>query len=198
MSSESSAGEGRVNPRTRRVRGVILSTAVDVLLERGAHDVTAARVAEQADVARTTIYRYWPDQRTLLLATIDALTSPDHQTPTVGRIEVDVRTVLGLLRTRLVTHDVVSVFGALSAYAARDNAFSEGQRRFVEQLTRPTADVLTAAQGRGALGVDVDCQLEASLLAGPLLHQHLVLHSKITDGFIDEITRRWLTIQGLG
>jgi AcrR family transcriptional regulator len=198
MSTESSIGEGRVNPRTRRVREVILSAAVEVLVERGAQDVTAARVAEQADVARTTIYRHWPDQRALLLATIDVLTSPDHQTPTVGRIEVDVRTVLGFLRTRLVTHDVVSVFGALSAYAARDNAFSEGQRRFVEQLTQPTADVLAAAQERGALGVDVDCQLEASLLAGPLLHQHLVLHSEITDGFIDEITRRWLAIQGLG
>ena len=198
MSNESNMGEGRVNPRTRRVREVILSAAVEVLVERGAQDVTAARVAEQADVARTTIYRHWPDQRALLLATIDALTSPDHQTPTVGRLEVDVRTVLGLLRTRLVTHDVASVFGALSAYAARDNAFSEGQRRFVERLTKPTVEVLAVAQERGALGVDVDCELEASLLAGPLLHQHLALHNEITDDFIDEITRRWLATHGLG
>lgn len=198
MSNEPSAEATRLNPRTRRVRGVILGAAVEVLLERGAWDVTAARVAERADVARTTIYRHWPDQRALLLATIDALTSPDHRTRTVGRLEVDVRTVLGLLRTRLITHDVVSVFGALAAYAAQDNAFSEGQRRFVEQLTQPTADVLAVAQERGVLGVDVDCELEARLLAGPLLHQHLALHREITDDFIDEITGRWLVVHGLG
>jgi len=198
MSNESSTGEGRVNPRTRRVREAILSAAVEVLIERGAQDVTAARVAEQADVARTTIYRHWPDQRALLLATVDALTSPDYQTPTVGRLEVDVRTVLGLLHTRLVTHDVASVFGALSAYAARDNAFSEGQRRFVKRLTKPTFDVLSKARELGTLGDDVDCELEASLLAGPLLHQHLALHNEITGGFIDEIVRRWIAIHDLG
>jgi len=192
MSNESSIGAGRVNPRTRRVREAILSAAVEILVESGAQDVTAARVAEQADVARTTIYRHWPDQRALLLATIDALTSPHHQTPTVGRLETDVRTVLGLLRTRLITHDVASVFGALSAYAARDSAFSEGQRLFVQRLTKPTYDVLVAAQKMGALRIDVDCELEASLLAGALLHQHLLLHNDITDSFIDEITRRWL------
>lgn len=198
MSNDSSTGEGRVNPRTRRVREAILSAAIELLVERGAQNVTAARVAEHADVARTTIYRHWPDQRALLLATIDALTAPHHPTPTVGRLDQDVRTVLGRLRTRLVTHDVASVFGALAAHAAQDDAFSEGQRRFVEQLTQPTADVLAHAKERGALGVDVDCELEATLLTGPLLHQHLALHHEITDGFIDEVTGRWLATHGLG
>ena len=192
MSSESSTSEARVNPRTRRVRKVILDAAIEVLIERGVQDVTAAHVAEQADVARSTIYRHWPDQRSLLLATLDALASPHRQTPTTGHLDTDVRTVLELLRTRLTTHDVASVFGALAAYAARDEAFREGQRRFVGHLTQPTVDVLTLAQEHGALGPDVDCDLEATLLTGPLLHQHLVLHADIDDDFIDTVTRRWL------
>lgn len=196
MSTEAIADKVRVNPRTRRVRELILQTAIEVLIDRGAHEVTAARVAAQADVARTTIYRHWPDQRTLLLATIDALTAPHRPTATVGMLDIDLRTVLDMLRTRLVTHDVVSVFGALSAYAAQDTAFTEAQRRFVEQLTQPTLDVLTSAQDQGVLGADIDCQLEATLLAGPLLHQHLALHREITDELIDEVAQRWLTIHG--
>lgn len=197
MSNKASAEESRVNPRTRRVREAILAAAIELLLEQGAQDVTAARVAERADVARTTIYRHWPDQRTLLLATIDALTASHRPTPTVGRLDEDVRTVLGLLRTRLATRDVVSVNGALAAYAAVDSAFSEGQRRLFEHLAQPTADVLTLAKEQGDLAADFDCAGEAMLLAGPLLHQHLSLHAEITDDFIDEVARRWLAAHGV-
>lgn len=197
MTSEQSGDTTRVNPRTRRVRKVILEAAIEVLVNRGAHEVTAAHVAEQADVARTTIYRHWPDQRTLLLATIDALTAPHHQTPVVGRLDVDVKTVLGQLRARLTTHDVMSIAGALAGYAAHDRAFSDAQRRLMQQLARPTTDVLVAAQKQGLLEDDIDAEFEAMQLAGPLLHQHLALHSEITDGFINEIARRWLEVHGL-
>ncbi len=60
MMRKSNADVDRVNPRTRRVRKLILDTATEVLLEQGAFDVTVYRVAERADVARTTIYRHWP------------------------------------------------------------------------------------------------------------------------------------------
>ena len=194
MSNQSS--DARVNPRTRRVREVVLRAAIEVLIEHGAHEVTAARVAEQADVARTTIYRHWPDQRSLLLATVDALTAPHHPTESVGRLDDDVRSVLEQLRTRLTAHDVRSVFGALAAYSAGDEAFRDAQRSFIMQLTRPTRDVLATAQERGILRDDVDPELEATLLAGPVLHRHLALHETITDGFLDVVIRRWLAAHG--
>ena len=75
MEGEDEKGERSENPRTRRVRELMLSTAVALLLEGGANEVTAARVAERADVARTTVYRQWPDQLSLLLATIKSLTT---------------------------------------------------------------------------------------------------------------------------
>lgn len=188
--------EERVNPRTRRVRDVVLAAAVEVLIERGAHEVTAARVAEQADVARTTIYRHWPDQRSLLLATIDRLTAPHHRFDSVGPLDDDVRSTLGHLRTRLTTHDVHSVYGALAARAAHDDGFRDAQRRFVQQLERPMRDVLEAAQQRGSLPAEVNCEREARLLTAPVLHQHLSLHERITDEFLDEVVSRWLTARG--
>lgn len=190
-------GEARQNPRTRRVREVILSSAADVLLTRGAHEVTASRVAEEADVARTTVYRHWPDRRSLLLATIDALTTPHRPTTCSGSLVDDVVRVLTQLRTRLVTRDVRSVFGALAVHAELDEAFGDAQRRFVHQLTQPTVGVLEEAQRRGDLDVDVDCTFEATLLAGPILHEHLGRREEITDGFIDEIARRWLATHDL-
>lgn len=192
MESEATAAARRENPRTRRVRQLVLETAVEVLLERGADEVTAVNVAEEADVARTTIYRHWPDQRSLLLATIEQLTTAHHTHATDGPLADDVRSALEALRLRLVTREVRSVFGALAGRAPQDDTFGDAQRLFISQLTQPMVDVLEAAAGRGELEADVDGGSEAALLVGPLLHRYLVLVDEIPDELIDEVVRRWL------
>lgn len=197
MASEPSEAESRLNPRTRRVHQAILDAAIDVFLGQGPQEVTASRVAERADVARTTVYRHWPDQSSLLLATIDALTAPHSPTSTVGPLADDLVRTLENLRMRLIKREVRSVFGALAAYASRDEAFADAQRRFVQQLTEPMVSTMEAAQDRGELAPGLDCHFEATLLVGPVLHQYLVQHDQVTDRFINEIAERWLATHGL-
>ena len=188
----------RMNPRTRRVRQAVLAAAVEVLLSEGPKYVTAVRVADQADVARTTIYRHWPDQASLLLATIDALTSPHHPTPELEVFDRDLRSALHNLRTRLVVRETRAVFGALASHAHQDEAFAAAQRRFVEQLIQPVADLLEAAREQGEVGSEMDALLEATLLAGPLLNRHLMLQADIPDDLIEAVAARWLAFHNLG
>ncbi len=182
----------RENPRTRRVRELVLNTAIEILLEQGAQGVTAANVAEKADVARTTIYRHWPDQRSLLLATIDRLVTGRELPEATGPLDDDIRKTLRQLRKRLVYREVHSVFGALAGFAEQEPAFGDAQRMFVEGLSHPMVAVLQAAKDRGELGADTDCSFEATLLTGPLLHQHLALRSEISDHLIAAVADRWL------
>lgn len=182
----------RENPRTRRVRQLILDTSIGILLEQGAQGVTAANVAEKADVARTTIYRHWPDQPSLLLAAIDNLVTGHELPEATGPLDDDIRRALQQLRQRLVYREVHSVFGALAGFAAQEAAFGDAQRRFVEGLTQPMVAVLQAAKDRGELAADTDCLFEATQLTGPLLHQHLALRSEITDDLVSEVATRWL------
>ncbi len=197
MASDTGTSEDRVNPRTVRVQQLILNTAIEVLLEQGAPEVTAHRVAERCEVARTTIYRYWPDQKTLLLATIDAMTAPHAATPSVDGLGDSLKLVLTLLRKRLDHRNVRSVFGAIAGHSSSDETFAAAQRRFVEQLTQPTVDCLAAAVARGELESDLDINLEAALLAGPIFHQHLFLFGEVTDRLIDQTVARWLDAHDL-
>lgn len=192
MEAKASPEEARVNPRTRRVRQTVLDAAIELLLAHGAHEITAARVAEHADVARTTIYRHWPDQASLLLATIDALTAAHRRRQSSGNLETDLRSDLRSLHTRLVVREVRSVFGALAAYSPGDDAFATAQRRFIERLVEPLHQSLQAAQERGEVDTALDCELEAHNLAGPLLYRHLVMHVELTENFVDDVARRWL------
>ena len=179
------------NPRTRRVRELMLSTAIELLLEGGAQEVTAARIADRADVARTTVYRQWPDQRSLLLATVQELTSAHLHNPPDGHIDDDVRKTLERIRTRLVKRDVRSVYSALAGQASLDETFRDAKRLFIHQLTQPVVLALESNVARGALPASIDCTFEANLLAGPILHCHLALHEDITDELIDAIMERW-------
>ena len=181
----------RLNPRTRRVKQVVLDAAVEVLLADGAEQVTAAHVAARADVARTTVYRHWPDQASLLLATIDTLVAPHHPPPGTGVLDSDLRSALENLRMRLVKNASRQVFGALASRSHQDQAFANAQRRFVEQLAQPVVAVLERARERGDVEASLDCRFEAELLAGPVLHRHLVLHAEVPDRLIDTVVARW-------
>ncbi|MEM7337442.1 MAG: TetR/AcrR family transcriptional regulator [Actinomycetota bacterium] len=188
-----STGEPKQNPRTTRVRQVVLDAAIELLLNCGAGEVTATRVADETGVARTTIYRHWPDQPSLLLATIEALVAPHSATLDSGDLRADLTTTLTRLRTRLETRQVRPVFSALVDHASRDDAFVAAQRRFVEGLTQPTIDVLEAGHRRGDLHSAVDVAEAAARLTGPLFHQHLLMLTAITDELIADVVAQFMT-----
>jgi AcrR family transcriptional regulator len=191
MAQENSTSTRGENPRTRRVRKLMLETAVGLLVNEGAGEVTAARVAEEADVARTTVYRQWPDQPSLLLATVQELTTPPHPMDFSGPVEDDVRRTLEGLRERCRRRKVRTVFGTLAGHSPHDAAFREAQLLFVQQLAQPVVDALEAGMQRGELARSTDCVAEANLLAGPLLYCHLALHETISDDLISEVVARW-------
>ena len=181
-----------MNPRTRRVRQAILDAAEEVFLAHGDDQVTAARVAEHADVARTTIYRHWPDAGSLLLATIDHFGSP-HFTPTSeGSLEADLRLSMSRLSQRLTQRKTRVVFSALAAQAHHSETFATAQRNLIAHLTAPIQSALDVAIGRGDLDASCNCELEAAVLVAPILHQHFMLYEKVTDDLIEATIRPWL------
>lgn len=170
----------------------ILDAAAEVLLEHGADQVTAARVAEVADVARTTIYRHWPDPGSLLLATIDDIGAPHYEHTTEGDLEEDLRLTLRRLSARLTQRPTHVVFSALASQAARSPVFAQAQQSFIDHLTAPMQFVLEAAMERGELARSCDCRLQASILVAPVLHRHFMLYEKLTDDLIDATVGPWL------
>ncbi len=192
MSLERAEYGPRQNPRTSRVRQVILDAAVDLLLTHGAGAVTATRVAEATGVARTTIYRQWPNRAGLLLETIDRLVTPHFARPSSGDLRTDVIAALGDLRTRLTTRQVRPVLAALIDQATRSDAFVAVQRRFMEGMIQPTVDVLRSAQAAGQLPDTLDCSEAAAVLTGPLFHQHILMQDTIGDELINEVTAQFV------
>ena len=192
----SAQAQDRENPRTRRVRHVILDAGAHLLVEHGAGEVTANRIAQETGVARTTIYRHWPDQSDLLLATIDSLVAPHSPSSSSGDLEADLVAALSDLRARMIKRPFRQVFAALLSLANQDQAFVAAQQRFVNGVLQPLEDALAAAVTRGDLHSSVDIPSACAVLAGPLFHQHVMLRAGIDNQLITDAVDRFLSLDG--
>ncbi len=185
------------NPRTTRVRQVILDAATSLLVKHGAAEVTASRIAQETGVARTTIYRHWPDQSHLLLDTIDSLVAPHRQTTFSDDLEADLTTALTNLRARMTKKQFRQVFAALLGHANQDPQFVTAQRRFVNGVLQPIHDILTNAVDRGDVSPTLDIPQACATLVGPLFHQHVMVREPIADHLIGDTVHQFATRNGL-
>jgi len=182
----------KANPRTTRVRHIILDAATDLLIREGANAVTVVRIAEQSGVARTTIYRYWPDLTALLIDAIDRVVSPHVPTSITDHLEADLTTALSNLRMRMTKKPFRIIFAALLDHANRNRKAVDAQRRFVNGVLQPIHDILTNAKGRGVLPSTVDVETAGAQLAGPLFFQHVMLRIAISNTLITQTIARFL------
>ena len=180
------------NARTTRVREVIVDTAAGLLVREGAGAVTAVRIAEDTGVARTTIYRHWPDPTALLLDAIDRVVRPHVPTRITDNLEEDLMQALTNLQMRMRKKPFRFVFAALLDHANRDQNLVAAQRRFVNGVLQPIQDVITAAQQRGDLPSTVHVETASAQLAGPLFLQHVMLRSTISAELISETVAQCL------
>ncbi len=169
------------NPRTTRVRKIVLGAAASLLIDEGHHAVTAQQVSKETGIARSTIYRHWPDQASLLLDAIDIVLAPHQSTPTTGELGADLTNALESLRLRLSRRPFRAMFAALLDHAARSSDLVPAQRRFVSGVTAPLRGIVIAAIENGELGASIKPADAVAQLAGPLFHQHVMLRARITD-----------------
>ena len=191
MKAQQPRGRGK-NPRTTRVCEIILDAAAELLVREGASAVTAMRIAEETGVARTTVYRHFPNPSGLLLDAIDRVVTPHAPTKITDNLEEDLITALSNLRMRMTKKPLRLVFTALLDHANRDGRLVAAQRRFVNGVLQPIRDILAAAIQRGDLPSTVHVETASAQLAGPLFLQHVMLRTIISEPLISETVTQFL------
>jgi AcrR family transcriptional regulator len=135
------------------VRDAILDTAAALVAEHGLLSVTMSRIAEGAGVGRATLYKYFPDVESVLLAW--------HERQVAGHLahigEVGDRVVDPALRLRAVlealgriTHETHRHRGSeVAAVLHRDPQVARAQRHLHEMVRDLLADAVAAGAVRG-------------------------------------------------
>ncbi|QNP74248.1 TetR/AcrR family transcriptional regulator C-terminal ligand-binding domain-containing protein [Streptomyces roseirectus] len=187
----------REDPRARRSRTAALAAAAQLLGEGGPENVTHAAVAARAGVGRATVYRHWPDLRSLLLATL-AGSAPPLLVLGDGPVRDQLVDQL-ITRAHWLNQPVsASVVATVVERAERDAAVRRLRERMFGRGDAHLAQALAVAVSRGELlpGAEQQARTIVTHLLGPLLFRRYMLGERLdaaaVETEVDRALAPWL------
>jgi TetR/AcrR family transcriptional regulator, regulator of autoinduction and epiphytic fitness len=164
----------RTDPRIERSRLVIRRAALDELGQAGYGAFAIESVAARAGVAKSTIYRHWPDKLALIA---DALETFHEQAvpavegvPPRERVHLLVRHVAEVL----VDSTFSACIPALIEGAERDERLRAFHHRYSAARRQELTDVVAGGVAAGDFPGRLDPGLAAAALLGPLFYARLM------------------------
>lgn len=173
-----------VDPRIERTHQVVLAAAVELLADQGFERVTIDGLAERSGVARSTIYRNWPD-RAQLLAEAFAAMCPVHGAVDLGSLEADLRAVGTGLAQGLAREGWGLALPSLIAAADHDPDLRTAYVTFTGGRRAALRETLARAQERGEVGRHVDLDQAATRFAAPFFYARLISREPLDDAFVE-------------
>ena len=170
-------GPGR--PRSESIDAAIMTATVDELIERGFLAASMESIAARAGVAKTTLYRRWPNTVELTIAAMSTFESEDGDPPAGAA-----RDQLVWLITQMSRKWGDPRYAAMMRRVAADGSVqperyhAARQRLISPHIARMNA-VLRRAQREGVIRSDVDLEWLRQLLVSPIMAAALTLRERV-------------------
>ncbi len=167
------------DPRVLRSRAAVMDAAIALFVDGGVNGVTVDAVAARARVAKTTIYRHWPERASLIIDTVRS-TFEHVRTPDTGSLRGDLL-ALACGPCGQANELPMSVLGGLMTALQNDPALSAAwRRRFLEPRLAATRAIFDRAVRRGEVDPDVDLDLILTILPSMCAYR-----STVGGGIVD-------------
>ncbi|MFI5102007.1 MAG: TetR/AcrR family transcriptional regulator [Terriglobales bacterium] len=183
-------------PRSEESRQSILRSTLKLLKQDGGFpELSIEAIAADANVGKTTVYRWWPTKAALVADAFFASAEDELQFPNTGSVQRDMS--LQMRRViRIFRSDRGKVVAALLAGGQSDPELLEAFReRFLWPKRQQAYQTLQRGIDRGELPAGSDLDLILDSLYGPIYMRFLIRHDKLDESFADEICG--LVLQGL-
>jgi len=151
----------RRNPEAEQA---ILDAAESILKEKGLGGFSIEAVARRARAGKPTIYRWWPNRTSLLLAVYQRQKGA-FDTFDSGDVETDARDFLEHLLAYWREGAAGQVFRSVIAEAQTDPDAAEVLEAYSHERHQLTADIFRRGIARGELRTDIDPVIAAETLA---------------------------------
>lgn len=184
-----------LDPRIARSRQRLLAAATDLLVEAGPRAVTVDAVSERSGVAKSTLYRHWDSRQALLIDVMRSnMPQPVEPDPTLG-FEAALRALVGGLVDTFADPEWARILPALISLTQTMPELQELTDSDTEEKLQVLSRVLRLGVDEGVLPDDIDVQLVAHLLIGPVVFATLGGHrdelSDIADYSLDRFLRSY-------
>ena len=171
-------------PRSEEARRKALAAANDLIVERGVANLSIEEVAARSGVAKTTIYRHWPERASLIIDTVRA-TFEHVGTPDTGSLRGDLEAFfLGMVRADL-SGKVGHIMPCLIDAASRDPEIEMLLDRISVERQQPILTIVERAQARGELPPDLDPRVVIGTIVGPIVFRKIVWRQPLDATYVE-------------
>ncbi len=162
-----------VDPRVERSRRRILEATLDELGQVGYGAMSVESIARRAGVGKATIYRHWRGKLEMLDAALNTLKF-HVEVPESSTAREKVTAMLTGLVGHLVGTRGGACVPALVSASQYDPAVREFHHGFSRQRRSVIVEALRAGVESGEFAPDLDVELTAELLVGPIFYRRLM------------------------
>jgi len=180
----------RPGGRSARVRAAVQAATLDELAAAGYADLTIEAVAARAGVHRTTIYRRWPDKRSLVLATLLDYAADQLPIPDTGDLRRDLHLFGQALDSDLRRPQAHALVYTLVADPPGPSELSDVRSELWADRLHLAQAIPRRAIERGELAVDTDPAGVIDMLAGPIYLRRFIQGRPMTATEIDDLATR--------
>ena len=178
-----------VQERGPKTTQAILRAALELGEEVGFDGLTIERIAASTGIAKTTIYRRWPNVGAIVmeafLAEVTRLAAIQTRATARESFKASMRLLAKAYRGRLG-----KILGPLLGRAQTDENLREAVRtRWVEPRREVAREIVRRAMQSGELRAKLDPDIVLDALYGPFYHRLLVPYNNgvISNAFIDAL-----------
>lgn len=182
---ESAGGRPRSTDATEAVRAAALALAY----EGGVHFATVERMAERSGVAKSTIYRRWPNAASAVMdAFLDDI-APSIPYRRMARVEdtfvAAVKQLVAALKGRrgdLLRH----LLGAAQSDALLQQAFWDN---WIGPRRDQAMEVIAHAQAAGQLPADIDADALVDAIFGAVYYRLMIPYQELSAAYAESMVR---------
>lgn len=179
-------GVAMARTRSQKAHEEVLEAALEVVLRNGVDGFTIDEVVARSGVAKTTIYRWWPNRQALLIDVIRCQCMP-AATPNTGDLRVDLLAYLSIFADKPIDTPAARLLPDLCAAARRDPTLSELRDTIIREKRQPVLTLLELAKARGQISLGADLELIATLILGPIAYQRTLCGEVVPMPIVEQI-----------
>jgi AcrR family transcriptional regulator len=166
-------------------RGRVITEAVlEAVFEQGLPGVTMEGIARRAGVAKTTIYRRWPNREAMIIEALSTI-SAAFEPPDTGDLRGDLKQMVGAsVGSGLVGLAGRGGMARLIIAAASDQRY---WRIAMDPWSRLVRQVLERGRERGEVRRDLNVELVVDLLTGAFVFPVLGQTRQMNEAYLEEV-----------
>lgn len=175
-------------PRGRHVTDAVLEATLAELAVAGIEGLSIERVAHEAEVHKTTVYRRWPTREALVAAALEGIADDlVARTPNTGTLRGDLLALLGQVASFLAQPTGRAVARAALSAQAEGQVAALAARRIELGTSGAVETLALRARARGEWRDGPSPELVIPTLVGALMHRALLEHADLGPAWLEAL-----------